>query len=90
MVTLVYFQYTNVLTIFVTSRKKGPKPKWTIYKHESDKNKKNLSVGYLGILSVVVCCGPIAYTSLCRDLKYLLNITHFILDYHKVDGFLIF
>ena len=51
--------------------KKGPNPKWTIYKHVSDKSKKCLSVGNSGILSVVVvmsvvCVLASAYTSLCR------------------------
>ena len=42
-----------VPTIFATSRKKGPRPKWTIYKHISDKSKKSLSVGNFGIPSVI-------------------------------------
>ena len=33
--------------------KKGPRHKWTIYKHESDQNNKCLSVGNFGILSVI-------------------------------------
>ena len=37
-------------------QKRGLRPKWTIYKHESYKNKKYLSVGNLGILSVVIVC----------------------------------
>ena len=44
------FKKAYVPTIFATSRKKGPRPKRIIYKHESDQNKKCLSVGY----SVVV------------------------------------
>ena len=43
-------------------------PKWTIYKHVSNKNKKYLSVGNFGILSVV-CNATAAYTSLFRNLK---------------------
>ena len=31
---------------------KGPRPKWIIYKHESGKNKKCLSVNNFGFLSV--------------------------------------
>ena len=37
----------KVLPIYVNARKKGPRPKWTIYKHEPDKNKKCLSVNNL-------------------------------------------
>ena len=40
---------------FCNFRKKGPRPKWTIYKHVSDNSKKCLSVGNSGILFVVVC-----------------------------------
>ena len=32
-----------VPTIFATSRKKGHRPKWSLYRHESNKNKKYLS-----------------------------------------------
>ena len=54
--------------------KKDPRPKWTIYKHISYKNKPFLSVSSFRILSVVVviCSAPTAYTSLYRGLKYLL------------------
>ena len=38
--------------LFVTSRKKDPILKWTIYKYESYKNKRFLSVGNVGILSL--------------------------------------
>ena len=64
----------SVPTIFVTS-KKGPRPKWTIFKPESDKNQNCLSVSYSGILSVFVCSAFTAYSSLCRcrGLKYLLK-----------------
>ena len=37
------FQSAYVLTAFVTSKKKWPMPKWSINKHESDKNEKCLS-----------------------------------------------
>ena len=80
--------------IFTTSRKKCLRPKYTIYKHKSDKSKKFLYVSHFGILSVIVfhlssvICRhlPIfssstAYTSLCRGLKYLLKIQYFIKDY---------
>ena len=36
--------------------KKGPRPKWTIYKHKSVKNEKYLSIVNFGIPSVVVWC----------------------------------
>ena len=45
----------NVPTIFATSRKKGHRPKLTIFKHVSDNINKCLSVGNFGILPVVVC-----------------------------------
>ena len=35
-------------------KKRGPRAKWTIYGHVSDKSKKCLSVGSSVILSVVV------------------------------------
>ena len=35
--------------------KKGPRLKWIIYKHVSEKFKKCLSVGNSGILTVVSC-----------------------------------
>ena len=68
---------------FCVSRKKGPRPKWTIYKHESDKNKKCLSVDNSGIL-FVVCSEFTAYTCLCRDLKYLLKVGYIILVFPNV------
>ena len=40
---------------------KGPRPKWTVYKHISDKFKKCLSVGNSGILLVV-------WSVVCRHL----------------------
>ena len=42
----VTFQVTYVPTIFATSGKKGPRPKWNIYKQVWDKNKKCLSVSH--------------------------------------------
>ena len=85
------FKYTYVLAIFATSRKKDSRPKWAIYKHESDKNKKCLSVSNFGILSVVVICStPTACASLCRFLEYLLKLTFFIQNHPSVAKFLIF
>ena len=57
---------------FCNFRKKGPRPKWTIYKHLSDNSKKCLSIGNFRILyvvchlssSVVVWSASTAYTSL--------------------------
>ena len=46
---------------FCDIRKKGSRPKWTIYKHVSDNSKKCLSVDNSGILTVVV----IVVCSLC-------------------------
>ena len=50
-------------------------PKWTLYKHGSNKYKKFMSVGNFGILSVV-CIASIAYLRLCRGLKFLLKIQY--------------
>ena len=59
---------------FTTFEKKGPRPKWTMYKHVSDKSKKFLFVVNTEILSVVIvvtCIPAPAYTSLRRELEYL-------------------
>ena len=71
---LVYFIINLCRQFFCNFPKKGPKSKWAIYKHVSDKLKKCLSVGNSGILSivvvvVVVCVRTPAYTSLCNDQK---------------------
>ena len=76
-----------VSTIFVTFRKKGPRPKWTIYKRDSDKNEKCLSVCNFEILSVT---HPKAYYSLSWGLKYLLKIPYSILNFPNVARLLIF
>ena len=47
-----YFSVNLCFHYFCDFQKKDPRPKWTIYKHESGKNKKCLSVGNFGILSV--------------------------------------
>ena len=52
---LGYFS-TLCSNYFCNFWKKGPRPKWTIYKHISDNSKKCLSVGSFEILSVVVIC----------------------------------
>ena len=39
-IVLVYFSVNLFSHFFVTFRKKDPRPKWTLYKHKSDKNKK--------------------------------------------------
>ena len=41
--------------IFCNFWKKDPRSKWTIYKYDSEKSKKCLSVTNFGILSVVCC-----------------------------------
>ena len=61
---------------FATSRKKGSRLKLTTYKHESDKNKKYLSVDSFRILSIVVSSVSITYTSLCRGLKIPYSISN--------------
>ena len=57
---------------FVTCKRKDPRPKRTVYKYESDRNKKCLSIGNIEIMSVVVILSSVskAYTSLCRGLEY--------------------
>ena len=55
----------NLCSYFFTTSEKSPRSKWTIYKHESDKNKKLLSVGYFGILSVI------CPSSICLSSVYL-------------------
>ena len=65
----------NLCRHFFHFRKKGPK--WTIYKHVSDKTKKCLSVGNFGIQTIVCVLAP-TYT-LCRSLKYLLKVRYIIL-----------
>ena len=43
-----------------------------------------------GILCIVVCSASTAYTSLCRNLNYLLKIIYITLVYSNVGGYLIF
>ena len=71
-------------------RKKNHRPKWTIYKHELDKNKKCLSVDNFGILLSLDYRVPAAFAGLCKGLKYLPKIQYFILDYPNVTEFSIF
>ena len=80
----------NLCRFFCNFRKKGRRPKWTIYKHVSDKSKKWLSVDNSGILSVVVICLAPAHTSLCRGLKYPLKAKYTIVVDSNRAGFLIF
>ena len=62
----------------------------TIYKHESDKNKKFLPFGNFEIPSVfVICSASTAYNSF-RGLKYLLEIPYIIQNYPNVTEFKIF
>ena len=51
---LVYFSSKPMFPLVLLLPEKGPIPKWTIYKHVSDKNKKCMSVGNFGWNSV--CC----------------------------------
>ena len=51
---LITFQVALCSHYFYNFRKKGPRYKWTIYKYILDNSKKCLSVGKVGILSVVV------------------------------------
>ena len=84
-------QNSNFEPIVTTTsiRQKGPIPKWTIQKHQSDKNQKCLYISNFGILSVV--CSASTVGCLCRVFKYLLKIWYIILDYIlKWSDFLIF
>ena len=74
-------------TIFATSRKKVLRPKWTIKKHDSDKNKKCLSVGNFRIPAVLaIICQYIIYTQSC--LKYCiftkLSQTVYLINTHNL------
>ena len=60
----------------MTFRKKGPRSKWTIYKHDSDKNENYMYVGSLGTLSVV----PLVAA---RFLKLILRILRIL----RIDDF---
>ena len=80
---LVYFwnKPTYVDNFIAIFEKKGPRPKWTIFKHVSDKSKKCLSV----------ICGQLpAYPILYRAPKYLLKVPYIILVVTNVAKFLIF
>ena len=55
----------------MTSRKKGPTPKWTIYEQKLDKKIRNACLSAIfRILSVVVCSAPTDYISLCTFILY--------------------
>ena len=64
---------------FCDFRKKGPRPKWTIYKDETKIRNFCLSVILEFCLSSSL--SSLAYTSLCRGLKYLLKNTVFYLRF---------
>ena len=84
---------------FCNLRKKGPRLKWTIYKHISDNSKKYLTVGNFGIMPVFryvcryiyrsVCRASTTYNSLCRGLKYLLKVGYITLNFPNMAWFLI-
>ena len=82
---LLFKRIYVILTIFTIFGKKGPRPKWNMYNHESVKNKKYLSVSSYEIVSA--CSASTVYTSLCRGIKYLLEVMYFILVYCNVVGF---
>ena len=89
----ILFSSTSQITLcsyyFCMFQKKGPRPKWTIYKHVSDKNKKFPSSEFCLLLSVVSSASA-TNTSLCRDLQYLLKVQYIIQDYPNRAGFLFF
>ena len=65
-----YFSVTLCSHYSCNYRKKGPRPKWTIYKHVSDNSKKCfLSIISEFCLLFVVCSASAGYNSLCRDLN---------------------
>ena len=65
-------QYTYVPVSFVTSKKKGPRPKWTLYKQEF----VSVVLEFI-LMSVVVCSAPQANSSLCRRLEKILKRPEF-------------
>ena len=76
------FWFTFIVNLCLRFPKKGPRPKWTIYKHVSDKSKK--------CLSVLGCVLAPAYISLCRGLKYSPKDRYIILVDPLRSRFLIF
>ena len=71
---------------------KEPRPKWTIYKHVSDKSKKCLSLVILkfclsSVAVVIVHVLAPAYTSLSRSLDYLSKVRYNIVIDPLRDGF---
>ena len=86
----------HVPTIFATSRRKALDSNGPYISTSQTKIRKvYLYVGYFEILSVVVVClwsgsTSAVYTSLCRGLKYLLNVPYIILGYPILVGSLIF
>ena len=70
-----FSEFFGMWVFFWDFRKNDPRPKWTIYKHISNKS---------------VCVLVSAYTSLCRGLKYLINIRYIILVDSNGARFLIF
>ena len=91
---LVCFSSKPICSYYFCGFQKSPRPKWPIYKHESDKNKKVwLSVVLefcLSLPSSIACLQPRAYISLCWGLKHLLKIWRIILVYPNVARFLNF
>ena len=85
---LVYFS-SKPIPIFAISGK-GPITKWTTYKHKSQ-IKKEMSDCRNSVRRLSsVCSAFTAYSSLCRDLKYLLKVPYVILNCPNVAVFLIF
>ena len=86
---LGYFSSITMFPLFATSGNKGPGPKQTIISTSRTK----LRNVYLVVisefcLSAVFCCLlSAAYTSLCRDLKYLLKVKYIILVYPSMADF---
>ena len=71
------------LTFLCDFQRKGRRPKCT-------NSKACLSCILEFYLSLSICSASIAYTILCRGLKYLLKVPYIILDYPNVSRFLIF
>ena len=81
--------YSKPMLTFFFAIKKGPRLKWTTYKHVSDKSKKCLSLILEFCLSSSLSAFVLApaYISLCSGLEYLLKVRYIIVVDSKEIGF---
>ena len=82
---LVYFSVNQCSYYFVTSGKKGPRLKWTIYIRT---NQTKIRIDYLsfnfGILGVVGVCSATCMHQLIKGLEYGIKISYFIQNCHAI------